>query len=158
MNANTDVGQLLVAMFRLPCGCSSCVKLSSERCTVVTEFTYRKSSFRERKKSQTSISIKGIRKGQCWIWFGLLHTFKISSIVKLDPNSKIEQVLISGLNCRRQKYDVGALIKHRRTQLRNLEDESKLLLKSISSSSYYTRRWDKQESKDSLGGRGGIWG
>lgn len=62
MNANTDVGQLLVAMFRLPRGCSSCVKLSSERCTVVTEFTYTKSSFRERKKSQTSIIIKGIKK------------------------------------------------------------------------------------------------
>lgn len=62
MNANTDVGQPLAAMFRLPRGCLSCVKLSSEGCTVVTEFTYTKSSFCESKKSQTSISIKGIKK------------------------------------------------------------------------------------------------
>lgn len=71
MNANADVGQPLAAMFRLPRGCLSCVKLSSEGCTVVTEFTYTKSSFRERKKSQTSISIKGIKKRAMLnlVWF-----------------------------------------------------------------------------------------
>jgi len=48
--------------------------------------------------------------------------------MELDPHIRILQLLISGFNCRRQEYNVVALIKHRPRELRSLENKSNIML------------------------------
>lgn len=88
-------------------GLVECVKLSCECQMVRTEVSGKDarpnkvtwSCCRETKATQTEA-----KKGWCWLWPGLLHTCKSSSITK----HKILCRTISGLNCQRQ-YDVFAL-------------------------------------------------